>query len=271
MERTRIILAGEGGQGIQTIAKILATATAASGKKVSYMPSFGVEQRGTPSVAFIVMSDFTIRSPKFDTAEFVVILQERAIKRISEFLSPNSSVIFDSSTVPYAKIPKIAQNRLAIPATKLAYEKFNPKSFNIIMLGALVKLFSLDKVKTWETILAVLGKKFKTEEIKKQNYDAFVFGYEAVLETKQFSPATFVTSHENIYIRGNNKSAEISPTRCKGCGICIVKCPVGALSFSHDLGVYATPIPQIDLEKCIACGNCKNFCPDGAIIVSKNS
>jgi formate hydrogenlyase subunit 6/NADH:ubiquinone oxidoreductase subunit I len=36
------------------------------------------------------------------------------------------------------------------------------------------------------------------------------------------------------------------------------------------LGVFATPIPKVDLEKCIACGNCRNFCPDGAISVIKD-
>jgi Pyruvate/2-oxoacid:ferredoxin oxidoreductase delta subunit len=44
---------------------------------------------------------------------------------------------------------------------------------------------------------------------------------------------------------------------------------VAALSLSEELGIFATPIPKVDLEKCIACGNCRNFCPDGAINIYK--
>ena len=46
MARTKIVLAGEGGQGVQSIAKILVEAGYEAGKEVLYIPNFGVEQRG---------------------------------------------------------------------------------------------------------------------------------------------------------------------------------------------------------------------------------
>jgi 2-oxoglutarate ferredoxin oxidoreductase subunit delta len=59
---------------------------------------------------------------------------------------------------------------------------------------------------------------------------------------------------------------------CKGCGLCIQKCPVKAISFSaKDLGVYSTPSVEIDLNKCIFCGICETICPDCALKVSKKS
>lgn len=57
---------------------------------------------------------------------------------------------------------------------------------------------------------------------------------------------------------------------CKGCGLCIQKCPTKALSFSKEhLGIYGSPAIEVDLSKCIACGICELVCPDSAIKVDK--
>lgn len=57
---------------------------------------------------------------------------------------------------------------------------------------------------------------------------------------------------------------------CKGCGLCLVKCPQKAIKFSsQDLGVYSTPTIEIDMEKCKQCGLCEVTCPDSAIRVDK--
>ena len=52
MSRTKIVLAGEGGQGVQSVAKILVEAGYEAGKQILYIPNFGVEQRGGVSIAF---------------------------------------------------------------------------------------------------------------------------------------------------------------------------------------------------------------------------
>lgn len=62
---------------------------------------------------------------------------------------------------------------------------------------------------------------------------------------------------------------------CKGCGLCLVKCPINAkgekcLTWSKEVGIYATPMVQPDPEKCIACGMCENLCPDSAIRIERN-
>lgn len=57
---------------------------------------------------------------------------------------------------------------------------------------------------------------------------------------------------------------------CKGCGLCLEKCPQKAIKFSEkDLGVYSTPSVEIDPKKCNACGICEIACPDSALKVEK--
>ena len=61
---------------------------------------------------------------------------------------------------------------------------------------------------------------------------------------------------------------------CKGCGLCLVKCPINkkgedCLKWSKEVGLYATPAVEPDPEKCIACGTCEMLCPDSAIRIEK--
>lgn len=271
MKSINILLAGEGGQGIQTIAKVLSVAAFGEGQEISYIPSFGVEQRGTPSVSFLIIGNKAIDYPRFNIADYVVVLQSRAIKSVNGHIGGKTRVVFDSSVIQKNALPKNALQYFGLPATEIAYENFIPKVFNTIVLGKLSNLFNLTYESTWSAIVEILGKKFHDKKIEKLNREAFKFGRELVFETSRFSVPKYCPSSDKIFFKGYGKVGTILPERCKGCGICLEKCPVRALSWSETLGVYANPVPQCDLEKCIACGNCGQFCPDGAILIEKES
>lgn len=267
----KILFAGEGGQGVQTIAEALAISASNQGMESTYIPSFGVEQRGTPSVAYVITGKDKISYPRFGLSDICLVLSQRAVFKIYDNLSVNTEIIFDSSTTDPDSFKDITQKLFGVPATKYAKEKFNVKSYNVIMFGALIKHLKMDKKTAWESIKGVLAHIFSDKNIEKINRDAFDFGSEIVFESKDFSSPVFKPHlGANIY-KSHGKTATILSKYCKGCMICVLKCPVHALSAGQSLGVFSMPVPEIDLEKCIACGNCRKFCPDGAIAVEKIS
>ncbi len=85
--------------------------------------------------------------------------------------------------------------------------------------------------------------------------------------------------YKGIKIKGCGKgkaNVYIYTELCKGCGLCIAKCPVNAkegnescLHWSKEVGLYATPAVEPDPDKCIACGICETICPDSAIRIEK--
>lgn len=62
----------------------------------------------------------------------------------------------------------------------------------------------------------------------------------------------------------------VFPGLCKGCGLCMEKCPVQCITWSDELGVYGTPSVLADINKCVVCGICQSVCPDCAIRIEKN-
>jgi 2-oxoglutarate ferredoxin oxidoreductase subunit gamma len=178
----RILIAGEGGQGIQALAHLLTSSAYESNLSVSYLPNFGVEQRGGVSLAYVQISDSDISFPKFAKADLVVLFAPRAVKRIEEYLKRDTVILFDNSLVDESLIDHLKVPKIAIPASRLASQKLIPRVFNIILLGALVAELGSVKLKKVEKEI----EKFFAEKIKKEpqlkhfNVAALRLGYNII-------------------------------------------------------------------------------------------
>jgi ferredoxin len=56
--------------------------------------------------------------------------------------------------------------------------------------------------------------------------------------------------------------AKPNDTQCIGCGTCVEKCPMEAISLENDHA-------KIDEARCIGCGICAHFCPEHAMILER--
>ncbi len=269
----KILLAGEGGQGVQTVAKIITEAAQARNEKTSFIPSFGVEQRGGVSLAYIQIAEENIPYPRFETADIIVAFCNRAIKAIENYITDQTIFIYDSSAISDDFLEPIKSKvkiHIGIPAQKIAKEKYSTKILNMILLGALAHQlkFNLEEVKS--ATHKTLGDKFKTEEVEKMNLDALAEGL--TLSENFDSKSEFVGSGKpeiKLEFSDDKKTWTRFPEHCKGCGLCVFRCPVKAIQFKKEVGFLGNPLPEVDIEKCIACGMCQRTCPDGAIRLEK--
>lgn len=186
MENTvKIALAGEGGQGVQSVAGIIVEAANDEGREALYIPNFGVEQRGGVSVAFCQISDEKIGSPKFKYADLVIALSDRAVRRTTQYVNGDTLFIYDASIEGIEQdLPQGAKKVLAIPALETAKKELHPRVFNVIIMGAAIeatKVIDLGQAK--KAVEKKLGYKFEQNpKLRELNYQALERGAELVKE-----------------------------------------------------------------------------------------
>lgn len=148
-----IIIAGFGGQGVLSMGKILAYSGIMQDLEVSWMPSYGPEMRGGTANVTVILSNERISSPiltKFDTA---IILNQQSMDKFEQSVKPGGILLYDPNGI--TRHPKrtdiiIYQIEGAEEASKLG----NPKTFNMIVLGAYLKLKPIVKLENVEKGLA---------------------------------------------------------------------------------------------------------------------
>jgi len=136
---TRFLIAGEGGQGVQVIAEILAQAAFLENKKALYIPNFGVEQRGGVSLAFVIVDEKPVVYPKFAKADILAVLSQRSWERIKNYVGLQTKII---------KGPAVEGGKSS---------NLPPKVWNVIVLG---KINKLGKVVSQENLIKALEKRF---------------------------------------------------------------------------------------------------------------
>lgn len=186
MSLVRIALAGEGGQGVQSVAEIIAEAAYNEKKQTIYIPNFGLEQRGGVSIAFIQVSDERIGAPKFNKADVVIALSERAVGRTTVYSDENTLYVYDESfNMKEEDFPKAAKKILGIPAIDKANQELHPRVFNIIIMGAVIGLTNVVSFEAAKEALEnKLGYKFeKNPSLRELNYKALEMGKQMAEES----------------------------------------------------------------------------------------
>jgi 2-oxoglutarate ferredoxin oxidoreductase subunit gamma len=179
-ETFRIVICGEGGQGALSAAEIIARAAYAQGKQAMAMPFFSTEKRGGVSMAFTTVSDHPIAYPKFAKADLWVALSQRSVDRILPYLQPGTKAIVNSFLVK--DVSQLAGYEVhQIDAVTIAREQVkNPRTFNMVVMGAMVALIpGVDKGAFTEALAHHFADKYeRNPEMKALNEQAFSIGYD---------------------------------------------------------------------------------------------
>ncbi len=149
-----IIIAGFGGQGVLSMGKILAYSGIMQDKEVSWMPSYGPEMRGGTANVTVILSDDRISSPYLKVFDTAIILNQQSMDKFEESVKPGGILVYDPNGIthhPTRTDIKIFQ----INGSKLAAEMGNKKIFNMVVMGAFLKIKPIVKL---ENVLAGLKK-----------------------------------------------------------------------------------------------------------------
>lgn len=179
-----IIIAGVGGQGILTIATILDLAAMHAGLNIKQAEVHGMSQRGGEVQTHLRISDGEIFSDLIPMGQTDLILSVEPLEalRYLPYLKPNGAIV--TSDEPFKNIPnypdenevistvkKSAENVIFVEATKIANELGNPKSYNIVMLGAAAKFLGIKNEEFEWAINHLFGS--KGQEVVDLNIKAF--------------------------------------------------------------------------------------------------
>ena len=93
--KQEIIIAGFGGQGVLSMGKILAYSGLMEGKEVSWMPSYGPEQRGGTANVTVILSDERISSPVLNEYDIAIILNQPSMDKFESKVKPGGILIYD--------------------------------------------------------------------------------------------------------------------------------------------------------------------------------
>lgn len=168
-----VLFVGVGGQGTILASKILTIGLIENGYDVKMSEVHGMSQRGG-SVSTQVRFGSKVYSPIIGegSADILVSFEEMEAARYAKFLKKDGKMVVNTSRIPSMPILSGACQYpegilealkeqvpvMALDATQIASDLGNPKSANVVLLGALIQAMDLHTI-DWKSIIAKTIKK----------------------------------------------------------------------------------------------------------------
>ncbi len=140
MERYRFLMSGSGGQGVITMAILLAEAAVLyEGSNAVQSQSYGPEARGGATRSDVIVSDGPIYFPKVTQPNYLVALTNEAMSKYLPLIRPGGLYLYDSDLVQADT--RVDARRKGLPMHQAVMDTLGkPQAFNICVLGALAAL-----------------------------------------------------------------------------------------------------------------------------------
>lgn len=178
-----IIIAGFGGQGVLSMGKILAYSGIMQDQEVSWMPAYGPEMRGGTANVTVIISDERVSSPILQVFDTAIILNQQSMDKFESAVKPGGILLYDPNGISHHPTRKDI-NIYKVEGAKLAAEMGNTKIFNMIVLGAYLKIKPIVKL---ENVMKGLKKSLpeRYHKLLPLNEDAITMGTKNVITVQE--------------------------------------------------------------------------------------
>lgn len=179
----KIVFSGFGGQGVLLAGYALAYAAMSEDKYVTYLPSYGAEQRGGTANCTISISDEEIASPVASSPNFAVIMNQPSLIRFRNQVAAAGTLLLNSTLVS-GTVERDDVYIFHIPATKMAEDMGSIKITNMVILGGFLGITDYVKLNSVLNILKEIFPPHRQNMIK-TNEQAIKTGYDYMIKQKK--------------------------------------------------------------------------------------
>ena len=142
-----LVVAGFGGQGVLSLGMTVARAGLAAGYEVSWLPSYGPEQRGGTAHCEVVISEESIPLPMVSHPQTLIVLNLPSLRKFADKVMPGGTLICESGLESFVT----RDDLLIVPVDSMgtAAELGHARIANMVLLGVFVgltRLFDEDEV-----------------------------------------------------------------------------------------------------------------------------
>ena len=153
MEKFRFLMSGSGGQGVITMAILLAESAALyEGLTAVQSQSYGPEARGGATRSDVIVSEGPIYYPKVEQPNYLVALTNESMSKYLPLIRPGGLCLYDSDLVqPDLRVDAV---RRGLPMYQAVMDTLGRAvAFNICVLGALATLTGVVSLGSLEQVL----------------------------------------------------------------------------------------------------------------------
>ena len=153
MEKYRFLMSGSGGQGVISMAILLADAAAIyAGRNAVQSQSYGPEARGGATRSDVIISDGPIYYPKVSEPNYLVALTNEAMHKYLPLIRPGGLFVYDSDLVQVDL--RVDAKRVGLPMYQAVMDTLGkPQAFNVVVLGVLSQLTGVVSREALEKVL----------------------------------------------------------------------------------------------------------------------
>jgi len=171
-ERSEVILAGSGGQGLVVSGTMLAEAAILEGKNVVQTVSYGIATRGGFSMSGVIIDREEIIFQEVENADAVLALTEEALEKFRDLTTRGAAVFYDTTLMKSSP----GKNLHGFPFTDMASRMGHVGMANIIALGCMAELKGMVRK---ESLAEVIRKRF-SGDVRAMNLRALQAGVDLV-------------------------------------------------------------------------------------------